>query len=121
MENQGNDNVLYTVFHEHSHDGSYFFNRQILKFQIFGQHNDFIEKMKKNVLVGPLKQFEHCQHTKMHLSGVKAHYLAKMVLFPDGVSFQLFSFPRCRSISKISRKQNAFRPHHFKQLRGNVH
>ena len=42
--------------------------------------------MKKNVLGGPHKQFECCQHTKIHLSGLKAQYEAKMELFPDGVN-----------------------------------
>ena len=34
----------------------------------------------------------------MHLSGLKAEYEAKMELFPDGVSFQLFSFSSCWTI-----------------------
>ena len=54
--------------------------------------------MNKNVLAGRHKQFEHCQHTKMHLSGVKAQYWAKMVLFPDGMSFPSFLFPSFRTM-----------------------
>ena len=47
--------------------------------------------MKKNELGGAYKS----QHTKIHLSGLKAQYKAKMELFPDGVRFQSFSFSSC--------------------------
>ena len=35
----------------------------------------FMKKMKKNLLEAPHKQFERCQHTKIHLSGLKAQYI----------------------------------------------
>ena len=45
--------------------------------------------MKKNVFGGPYKWFERCQHTKIHLSGLKAQDKAKMELFPDEVQFSV--------------------------------
>ena len=54
--------------------------------------------MKKNVLGGSYKQFERYQHTKIHLSNLKAQYIAKIEVFPDGVSFQSFSFSSCLTI-----------------------
>ena len=45
--------------------------------------------MKKNVLGGLLGS----QHTKIHLSGLKAQYKAKMELLPDGGVFSHFRSP----------------------------
>ena len=54
--------------------------------------------MKKNVLGGLLGS----KHTKIHLSGLKAQYKAKMELLPDRVSFQSFSFSSCWTTSIYS-------------------
>ena len=53
MKNQGNrNNVLYVVFHKLSDDTSYFSNEHsYLKFCYFWQYNNFIGKLKKNVLI----------------------------------------------------------------------
>ena len=53
------------------------------------------------MLVGPHKQFEYCQHTKVHLLGIKAQYITKRVLFPDWMSFQSLSFLICWTIAII--------------------